>query len=135
MILKSSASLADVWTHCLQREWRLTPSDYHRLMAATLAGQVHAGIDGDRIIAIGGAFRPLPDGPGTCWLSILPDLPVKTVVTAALLMRSAIRADADDRGLVCVVRDGAAKGARLARALGFVPAREVGPFLEMAWRG
>lgn len=133
MILKSPASLADVWAHCVQRDWRPTPTDYRRLLAETLAGRVHAGIEDDRVLAIGGVFRPLEGQPGSCWLSVVPGLTARQVLTAALLMRSAIRAEADGRGLVCVVRDEQARGARLARALGFAKSRDIGPFVEMAW--
>lgn len=148
MILKSSASLVDVWSHCLLRDWRPTPSEYQRLVGETLAGRVHAGIDfsgaptaaGEepargRVVAIGGVFRPRAGHPGTCWLSIVPDLGPRKVVVATLLMRAAIRAELDDDGLVCVVRDDTAPGARLARALGFVRSRDVGPFVQMVFQG
>lgn len=135
MQLVSPASLADVFAHVLARDWRLLPTEYRNLVQAALAGEVHAAREGEAVPAIGGVLRPLPGVPGTCWLSVVPGLSVRQVLTATLLMRRVLRAEAAQGPLVCGVRDLEAKGARLAALLGFGSPRSHGPFVSMSYGG
>jgi hypothetical protein len=117
------ADLALTWRHMLLKSWHYPEHEYRLLVAEAMAGCVWAAIDGDDPVALGGLYVPRPDLPGTIWLSVIPDLGARRLLQAVLLMRRFIAAAeaAHDPGVVCCVDFGNERGARLGRALGFVP--------------
>lgn len=119
------ATLADLLAHLSAKNLPLDQAHYRQLVDEVLSGRVMVarGADGTPAV-LGGIFQPETGGLATCWFSVVPGAVARSLAPLVLALRAFLRFATPHfaAGVAAYVADGNDRGARLARAIGFVPA-------------